>query len=121
MLEKLKTSLEEERARLEGELGGVATRDKKDPANWNTSFPQMGEGHNASSTMMEEGADEVEEYDARLETEDALESRLRDVTRALEKIGSGSYGMCEACGNEIPEDRLRANPAARFDMGHEQK
>ncbi|MBI4919824.1 TraR/DksA C4-type zinc finger protein [Candidatus Azambacteria bacterium] len=49
---------------------------------------------------------------------DRLELRLRDVNGALEKIEKGTYGTCETCGAEIPEDRLKANPAAKTDMEH---
>jgi hypothetical protein len=38
---------------------------------------------------------------------------LRDIDYALERIRQGDYGVCEDCGNEIPEDRLRAVPWAR--------
>jgi len=39
-----------------------------------------------------------------------LESRLELVDRALEKVGDGSYGVCDACGNPINPRRLRAAP-----------
>lgn len=120
ILENLKKALDAEKARLEKSLAGIARRDKKDASNWDVNFPQMGEGQDASSSMMEESADEVEEYETLLETEDALESRLRDVNRALDKMRDGAYGACENCSQPIPEERLRANPAARFDMEHEQ-
>lgn len=117
-IERLKEILASERQRLEKSLNAEGKRDPKDVSNWDPTFPTMGEGHNASSSMMEENADEIEEYETRLETEDALETRLADVIRALEKIEAGTYGLCEACGKPIPIERLGANPAARFDMEH---
>jgi RNA polymerase-binding protein DksA len=48
------------------------------------------------------------ELDEGLE-EDARE-QLRQVDAALERIGAGEYGRCEACGKEIPEERLEAVP-----------
>lgn len=36
------------------------------------------------------------------------------ITEALEKIGIGSYGTCEACGAEIPKTRLEVVPEARY-------
>lgn len=39
---------------------------------------------------------------------------LADVEHALARIDEGSYGICEACGAEIPVERLRAVPAARL-------
>ena len=41
-----------------------------------------------------------------------LRSELREVERALEKLGAGGYGICERCGNAIGEDRLEAIPWA---------
>ncbi|MGH2795206.1 MAG: TraR/DksA C4-type zinc finger protein [Actinomycetota bacterium] len=39
---------------------------------------------------------------------------LEDVDRAMQMLGSGTYGLCEACGQPIDPDRLDAYPAARF-------
>lgn len=38
--------------------------------------------------------------------------RLRQIDRALEKIGAGTYGTCEACGKPIEAERLEAIPFA---------
>jgi DnaK suppressor protein len=48
------------------------------------------------------------ELDEGLE-EDARE-QLRQVEQALGRIESGEYGSCEACGKEIPAERLEAVP-----------
>jgi len=54
--------------------------------------------------------------------EHSLELKLRDVDIALEKIESGKgYGLCEKCGKEIKEERLRAVPEARLCMQHNKK
>jgi DnaK suppressor protein len=42
----------------------------------------------------------------------ALRANLRDVERALAKIGSGTYGTCERCGRPISIERLEALPWA---------
>lgn len=39
-----------------------------------------------------------------------LGRRLRHVERALEKIQEGTYGLCDATGNPISEDRLGLAP-----------
>ena len=49
---------------------------------------------------------------------DNLELRLKDVNNALGQIESGTYGICKVCGEEIPEERLKANPAADADIEH---
>jgi RNA polymerase-binding transcription factor DksA len=43
-----------------------------------------------------------------------LEAELDDLARALRKLDEGTYGICEACGDEIPAERLEARPGARF-------
>lgn len=41
---------------------------------------------------------------------DALETDKAKIERALRRIEEGTYGICERCGREIPEERLRAVP-----------
>lgn len=48
-----------------------------------------------------------------------VETELRDVEDALRRLEEGSYGRCEVCGQPIPDERLEANPTARFDIEHE--
>jgi DnaK suppressor protein len=44
--------------------------------------------------------------------EENSEHVLKEIERALAKIDSGSFGMCETCGNPIAEERLLAIPYA---------
>jgi RNA polymerase-binding protein DksA len=44
--------------------------------------------------------------------EENSEHVLKEIERALAKIESGSFGMCETCGNPIAEERLLAIPYA---------
>jgi DnaK suppressor protein len=41
---------------------------------------------------------------------ESLETTLGHIDRALAKLDEGSYGRCDACGEEIPAARLRAMP-----------
>ncbi|WP_328467127.1 TraR/DksA family transcriptional regulator [Actinoplanes sp. NBC_00393] len=41
-----------------------------------------------------------------------LLERITQVERAIERLGSGNYGWCERCGNQIPVERLAAFPSA---------
>jgi RNA polymerase-binding transcription factor DksA len=43
-----------------------------------------------------------------------VEAELADVAHALERLDDGTYGVCEACGKPIGDERLEALPAARF-------
>ncbi|QQG45758.1 MAG: TraR/DksA C4-type zinc finger protein [Candidatus Sungiibacteriota bacterium] len=81
-------------------------------------MPQFETGEYGGHASLEEEADEVEEYETRLGAEHSLESRLLEVTKALERIQKGTYGICIKCGKEIPVERLRANPAAEADLEH---
>lgn len=55
---------------------------------------------------------------ASLESDRNFELRIRDrerklimkIREALERIDEGSFGVCESCGEEIGEARLRARP-----------
>jgi len=38
------------------------------------------------------------------------------IDRALGRIDDGTYGLCESCGNPIPEARLEAVPYAALCM-----
>lgn len=40
----------------------------------------------------------------------SLETGLERTERALAKLGDGTYGICDACGAQIPAGRLRAMP-----------
>ena len=117
-LQKLRKTLEEERDRLTAELKAIATPDPQSAGNWNATYPQFEAEENASHASQEEEADEVEEYEVRLASEDSLETRLLAVNKALAKIKDGTYGVCAFCKKPIPAARLMANPAAEYDIEH---
>lgn len=105
ILAELKERLLAEKARLEDALAAFAQ--KTDVAGeYETKIENIG-------TDMEDNATEVEGYVGNLAVEANLEKDLRDVLDAIEKIDSGTYGVCEKTGIEIPIERLRAYPAAR--------
>jgi DnaK suppressor protein len=43
---------------------------------------------------------------------ESLERGLERTERALTKLDEGTYGMCDACGRQISDGRLRAMPDA---------
>ena len=45
-----------------------------------------------------------------------LRESLTDVEAALAKLDTGTFGVCEGCGQAIPPARLEAKPAARLCM-----
>lgn len=46
---------------------------------------------------------------------------LMEVEKALERIDAGVYGICEASGEKIPQERLEVLPFARLTMVERQK
>jgi len=113
-LKKLKEKLEKERTSIEEQLETIAQKDPHLKGDWDTRFPDFdGEFGGAA---LEQAADEVEEYDAKLPVEHSLELRLRDINLALEKIKKEKYGKCESCGKEIDKKRLEIYPEARLCM-----
>jgi len=110
LIEELKTKLEKEKESLEKELKSFATEDKNLKHNWDAKYPNRENGN------MEEEADEVQEYDNLVSLEHNLELKLKDVDLALEKMKNEKYGICEKCGKEIEEERLRAVPEAKMCM-----
>ncbi len=68
-----------------------------------------------TQTHSGDSADQAQEREND-EVVDAIgnETRLsiREVQSALSRIEEGTYGLCEACGEDIGEARLRALPEA---------
>jgi DnaK suppressor protein len=91
-----RAQLEEERARIRGQL------------------EQM--GHFGTGMSFDEGfADSGQVTAERGEVEalaNSLVETLTEIEDALKKFDEGTYGICETCGNPIPEARLEAKPAA---------
>ena len=65
-----------------------------------------------------DGGQVAAEQDEIMALANDLRAQLDDVQHALGKLDVGSYGLCEVCGEVIPDDRLAALPATRFCMQH---
>ncbi len=52
---------------------------------------------------------------------ESIEAELTDVEHALRRLDDGTYGMCEACGLPIDEERLEALPATRLCRDDQQR
>lgn len=112
--DKYKTRLEEELKLLETELATVAKINPDNKADWEPKETDM----NVSTADANELADKREQYKENDAILYDLEIRYNNVKLALKKIEEGTYGICEIGGEEIEEDRLDANPAARTDKKH---
>jgi len=111
IFQKIKNRLEQEKEVIEKELKNFSKEDRKLKGNWNTLFPYF-DGE-IGSAKLEKAAEEVEEYEAKLPVEHALEIKLRDINLALRKIEKGKYGICEKCKKLIDAKRLEICPEAR--------
>lgn len=59
----------------------------------------------------------ADKYELQQEThfqEEILRERLKKIEKALAKIEKENYGLCEKCGKEIEEIRLKIDPAVEF-------
>ena len=110
-----KKMLEEEKTTLEKELKDNGGMMDETTGNWDAIPPEL---DNQDVSDENDTADRAEEYEERTSVVKTLSSRLHDVNDALGKITSGTYGICEISGNQIEEDRLMANPAARTCKAH---
>jgi len=64
----------------------------------------------------EEEAAETADIENRLAMEKRLIEQIMDVENALKKFDSGTYGVCEKCGQTIAYERLEFIPQARLCM-----
>jgi DnaK suppressor protein len=111
---KYQKVLEEEKAKLLKELETIGHRNPTSPNGWEAIETDL----DADSADDNEVADEIEELGENEAILAKLAAQLTAVEQALEKIKEGTYGQCDICGEEIPEARLKANPAASTCMAH---
>ena len=110
----LQARLMEEKATLERQLSEIGVKDET-TEDWE-AVPEQGEAEADENDL----ADRAEDFEERTATLNTLESRLKEIIHALGKLekADGTFGICEISGEEIEEDRLRANPAARTCISH---
>jgi RNA polymerase-binding transcription factor DksA len=112
LIEENKKKLLDEQKRIKTVLGHEDIKDGSGefPGEYKPKFDELGneEGENAS---------EVENFGNQLGVTENLEERLKQIENALSKIDDGTYGTCIE-GDEIEEERLRANPAAETCIQH---
>ncbi len=98
---EMKALLEQEKAQLEKDLNQGA---HKQEGNYVADFPEYGQNE-------EDNATEIADYTAKSAIVEAKETRLKEIDSALKRLEEGRFGLTED-GEVIPENRLRANPAA---------
>ena len=108
-----KQKLLEERARLEEQLATIAKQSPDNPSDWN---PVTDEVEEEVSADKNDRADVIEDLEENTSITNELETQLKDVNDALERIENGTYGKDEVTGEDISAERLEANPAARTNI-----
>jgi RNA polymerase-binding protein DksA len=93
-LNEIKTHLEQERDSLERQL-----------AEQSLGEVDVDEGFADSAQATAERSELIA-------VEEQHESLHKEVVAALARISDGTYGQCENCGAEIPQERLEAVPTA---------
>lgn len=113
-IQHFKAKIEEELSRVEAELATVGKEVRE--GDWEGKETEL----DTMSAIADpnEAADKQEEYQTNRAINDTLEVRYNELKAALERIENGTYGICEASGEPIEEDRLEANPAARTCKAH---
>jgi RNA polymerase-binding protein DksA len=113
--DRFRIALLEERGRVESALKYLNSETdgaERDEASTELSTADNHIGDRASETF-------DRELDYTLE--ENAEVVIADIDRALARIEDGSYGTCERCGKEIPEERLEARPWANLCIQDQEK
>ena len=97
----MQAKLLDEKKLLESELSQIS---HKQDGNVEGNYPDYERDEEANAM-------EAADYESTTATTEATEGRLKDVDKALDAITEGRYGITSE-GELIPENRLRANPAA---------
>ncbi len=114
--EDLKLRLEESLVKLKTELEAIAIYDPV-TTDWEVRTDDL----STTEVDRNESADDVESADERVATLAELETLYRNTDRALQKMTTGNYGLCEVGGEIIEPERLEANPAARTCIKHREE
>lgn len=106
--------LDAERARLEGVHAGLDAEHLHDQS----EVESTGELSHLAQHLADVGS-ETFEREKDFSILEQVEAELADVQRALRRLDDGTYGLCEACRQPIGDERLEAQPAARFCVAHQ--
>ncbi len=99
--------LEEQKKRLEAEMGGIGRSNPNVPGDWEAVPSERG-----MESDLADQADVVMSHESNTAILADLETRYDTILSALTRIKNGTYGKCEVCGKEIEEARLEADPSA---------
>jgi DnaK suppressor protein len=104
-IDSIKKDLLSKKEQVLNEINNISGEKNEKDADMKVKFPDYG-------NKSDENAQEVGEYTTNLATEKILESTLRDVEGALDRIEKGTYGICKYCSQPIGKKRMLARPVA---------
>lgn len=104
-LQEIQNKLEQEKTSLEKELDNIATKNPKNPEDYNAKWEEYGSDVSDSTS-------EVAKFSLNLSLEKTLEKALRDVNKALDRIKKNDYGICKYCKQPIGKKRAMARPTS---------
>lgn len=112
---KIRARLEAERERLLG-----VRRDLRGDPETTADLASVGELSDYDQHPADI-ASEVFEHEKNVSILEQVEAQVREVDAAFERLGGGTYGICEACGGPIGDARLEERPFARFCLKDQQR
>ena len=104
-IDKIKKELLARQAEIINELKELAGDTDNGQEKKRVKFPDFG-------NKTDENAQEIGEYSTNLATDKVLQSTLRDINNALDRIENGTYARCKYCQQPIEKKRLLARPVA---------
>ena len=113
-LDSMKAKLLEERQRIAADLEVLEETTAATPRD------ASGDLSSYSSHMADQGSDSMEREKAFLFAS-VKRRRLDEIDLALGRIESGTFGVCESCGQPIPAKRLERMPDASLCVSCKEK
>ncbi|HUY62239.1 MAG TPA: TraR/DksA C4-type zinc finger protein [Candidatus Paceibacterota bacterium] len=111
--EHFRKKLEEEKVRLESEMGSVGRKNPAVPGDWEPTTDDS-----STEADLIDQADVVVNRETNAAILTDLEARYDGILAALARLEKGTYGKCEVCGKAIAVARLEADPAATTCVAH---
>jgi RNA polymerase-binding transcription factor DksA len=112
-IEHFRKKLEEEKLKLESEMGNIGRRNPVVPDDWELTPLEVG-----PESDIADQADVIMKHENDSAILADLEARYDTILAALSRIEKKTYGKCEVCGEEICESRLEADSAATTCVKH---
>jgi len=112
-IEHFRKKLEEEKNRLELEMGSIGQKSPIVPGDWEPAPVEVG----MESDPVDQ-ADVIMSRESDVSILSDLEARYDTILNALSRIEKKTYGKCEVCNKEIGEARLEADSTATTCVEH---